>query len=47
MIGEVTRRVTACIMCGCLLHSAPTGTAPALQAVRAVSEGEETPKEKR
>ncbi len=34
-------------MCGCLLHSAPTGTAPALQAVRAVSEGEETPKEKR
>ncbi len=34
-------------MCGWLLYSAPTGTAPALQAVRAVSDGEETPKEKR
>lgn len=39
--------MTARVMCGCVLHSAPAGTAPALQAVRAASEGEETPDEKR
>lgn len=46
-IKFLTCRVTARINSGCLLHRAPTGTAPALQAVRAVREGEETPKEKR
>lgn len=47
VIYFLTCKVTARIMSGCLLHRAPTGTAPALQAVRVVREGEETPEEKR
>lgn len=47
VISHATCSVTACIMCGCVLHNAPTGTAPALKAVSAVSDGQETPTENR
>lgn len=44
---QATCSVTARIMFGCVLHNAPTGTAPALKAVSAVSAGEEMPIEER
>lgn len=47
IIFQATCSVTARIMCGCVLHNAATGTAPALKAISAVSDGEEMPIEKR